>query len=140
MKLPGVDVVCDIEDRLPFKDNTVDGIRVIQVLEHVRDLIFVLEEFWRVCKEFIRPTKKKFWAYIWETLKDKFANRFPDIYENTWLKIFSARHLEVRLIVRKDENKKGIISSGKNRRKQRCRGDDSQLGNEGRGGRCIQII
>jgi len=101
VKLPGVDVVCDIEDRLPFKDNTVDGIRVIQVLEHVRDLIFVLEEFWRVCKEFIRPTKKKFWAYIWETLKDKFANRFPDIYENTWLKIFSARHLEVRLVVKK---------------------------------------
>jgi len=108
VKLPGVDVVCDIEEGLPFKDNTVDGIRVIQVLEHVRDLIFVLEEFWRVCKEFIRPTKKKFWAYIWETLKDKF--------------------------------KEGIISSGKNRRKQRCRRDDSQLGNEGRGGRCIQII
>ena len=101
VKLPGVDVVCDIEEGLPFKDNTVDGIRVIQVLEHVRDLIFVLEEFWRVCKEFIRPTKKKFWAYIWETLKDKFANRFPDIYENTWLKIFSARHLEVRLVVKK---------------------------------------
>ena len=152
VKLPGVDVVCDIEEGLPFKDNTVDGIRVIQVLEHVRDLIFVLEEFWRVCKEgaeieilvpywnrvgafrdpthvrfftyrtfdhfteysrfpnfyskarfeiayrkikFIRPTKKKFWAYIWETLKEKFANMFPDIYENTWLKIFSARHLEV---------------------------------------------
>ena len=51
IKLSGVDVVCDIEEGLPFKDNTVDGIRVIQVLEHVRDLIFVLEEFWRVCKE-----------------------------------------------------------------------------------------
>lgn len=48
VKLQGVDVICDIERGLPFKDNTIDGIRVIPVSEHVRDLIFVLEKFWRV--------------------------------------------------------------------------------------------
>ena len=160
VKLQGVDIICDIEQGLPFKDDTVDGIRIIQVLEHVRDLIFVLEEFWRACKDgaeikilvpywnrvgaFRDPTHVRFFTYrtfdhftenlrfpnyyskarfeiayrkirfakskkqgiwlllyIWETLKDKFANRFPDIYENTWLKIFCARHLEVRLVVKK---------------------------------------
>lgn len=162
VKLQRIDIISDIEHGLPFKDNAIDGIRVIQVLEHVRDLIFVLEDFWRVCKEgaeieilvpywnrvgaFRDPTHVRFFTYrtfdhftensrfpnyyskirfeiayrrikfakskkqgvwlllyIWETFKDKFANRFPDIYENTWLKIFSARHLEVRLIVKKDK-------------------------------------
>jgi hypothetical protein len=32
----------------------------------------------------------------------KVANRFLDIYEDTWLKIFATRHLEVRLVVKKD--------------------------------------
>ena len=118
---------CEIEHGLPFKGNTVEGIRVIPVPEDVRDSIFVLEDFWRVYKEgaerfpnyyskarfeiayrkikFAKSKKHGIWLllYIWETLKDKFANRFPDIYENTWLKIFCARHLEVRLIVKKDK-------------------------------------
>ena len=159
IKLQGVDVIYDIEQGLPFKDNTIDGIRIIQVLEHVRDLVFVLEELCRVCKNgaeieivvpywnrvgaFRDPTHVRFFTYrtfdhftensrlpnyyskarfkivhrkirfnraksivrfpmyIWETIKEKFANRFPDIYENTWLKIFSAMYLEVRLVVKK---------------------------------------
>lgn len=31
----------------------------------------------------------------------KVANRFPDLYEDTWLKIFAARYLEVRLVVKR---------------------------------------
>lgn len=160
VKLPELDIICDIELGMPFKDSTIEGIRVMQVLEHVKNLIFVMEEFWRVCKPgakievlvpfwnrvaaFRDPTHVRFFTYrtfdhfteesrfpnhytkarfeiarrkitfakskrngvwfmlyIWESLKDRFANRFPDIYENTWLKIFCARHLEVTLIVKK---------------------------------------
>ena len=155
VKLPGVDIICDIEHGLPFKDDSIGGIRVIQVLEHVKDLILVMEEFGRVCKNgakieilvpywnsvgaFRDPTHRRFFAYrtfdhfteniglpnyyckahfiivhrkikfssskkllLWKVIKEYFANEFPNIYENTWLKVFSARYLEVVLQVKKE--------------------------------------
>jgi len=44
------DVVRDIEKGLPFCDNSVDGIFTSHTLEHIEDLVFVMEEMWRVCK------------------------------------------------------------------------------------------
>lgn len=44
------DIVRDIEKGLPFDDNSVDEIFCSHVLEHVKDLIFVMNEFWRVLK------------------------------------------------------------------------------------------
>lgn len=44
------DIVCDIEKGLPFKDNSVDEIRCSHTLEHINNLLFVLREFYRVCK------------------------------------------------------------------------------------------
>lgn len=51
-KLPGVDVVCDITQGLPFKNETVDEIICIHVLEHIQmqNLEFVMKEFHRVLK------------------------------------------------------------------------------------------
>jgi len=47
-----VDVVIDIEKEiLPYKDNTVEEIRVDNVLEHVEELKFFLNECHRVLKE-----------------------------------------------------------------------------------------
>jgi len=44
------DIVCDIEKGLPFQDNSVDEIRCSHTLEHINNLVFVLREFYRVCK------------------------------------------------------------------------------------------
>jgi predicted SAM-dependent methyltransferase len=45
----GVDVVCDIENqRLPFDDSSVDEIYTHHTLEHIGNLVFVMNEFFRV--------------------------------------------------------------------------------------------
>jgi len=52
VKLPEVDIVMNIENKkLPFKNNTIDEIHCYHTLEHVANLSFVLDEFWRVLKE-----------------------------------------------------------------------------------------
>lgn len=43
-------IVRDIERGLPFDDSSVDEMMAIHVLEHIKDLIFVMSEVWRVCK------------------------------------------------------------------------------------------
>jgi len=46
-----VDVVADLEKGLPmFKDNTVDEIYCYHTLEHLDDVEFMMEEFYRVLK------------------------------------------------------------------------------------------
>jgi len=50
VQLPGVDIVCDIEKGLPFKDESVNEIICIHVLEHVENLESVMKEFHRVLK------------------------------------------------------------------------------------------
>ena len=46
----GVDVVADITRGLPFADNSVDGVYMVHVLEHISDLVGFMEELWRVCR------------------------------------------------------------------------------------------
>lgn len=45
-----VDKIVDLEKKLPFKDNSVDEIIVYHVLEHINNLIQLIEEFHRICK------------------------------------------------------------------------------------------
>lgn len=47
----GVDIVRDLRRGLPFADSTMEYIRAKQILEHFNgeDLIFIVEELWRVC-------------------------------------------------------------------------------------------
>jgi SAM-dependent methyltransferase len=49
---PGVDVVTDLEEPLPFSDDTFDHVFAIHVLEHIRDLISLMNELHRI----LRPT------------------------------------------------------------------------------------
>ncbi|MCE5318004.1 MAG: methyltransferase domain-containing protein, partial [Parachlamydia sp.] len=49
--LPGVDVVADINSRLPFEDNSVDLVYASHSLEHVSDLLFTMAEIYRICKD-----------------------------------------------------------------------------------------
>lgn len=44
------DVLRDIEKGMPFDDSSVDEIMCSHTLEHIHDLLFVLREFYRVCK------------------------------------------------------------------------------------------
>lgn len=45
------DIICDIEkEKLPFEDNSVDEIAAYEFLEHMDDLISVMNELWRVLK------------------------------------------------------------------------------------------
>lgn len=45
------DVICNIEkEKLPYKDNSVDEIAIYETLEHLENLIFAMNEMWRVLK------------------------------------------------------------------------------------------
>ena len=73
------DLVCDIENGLPFKDGTVDEVRAFDILEHIKIgmTISAIEEIWRVLVDggmlyhmtpstdgrgaFQDPTHKSFW-------------------------------------------------------------------------------
>ncbi len=50
-KFDGVDFVVNIdEEKLPFKDNNAIQIYCAHTLEHCENIIFIMNEFWRVCK------------------------------------------------------------------------------------------
>jgi len=44
------DVVADLEEPLPFKDNTFSVVFTKNIIEHVKDPTFFVEEVWRVLK------------------------------------------------------------------------------------------
>jgi SAM-dependent methyltransferase len=49
--LPGVDVVCDLDKGgIPFPDDYFGLVYASHSLEHVRDLMAVMTEIWRVCR------------------------------------------------------------------------------------------
>lgn len=48
--LEGVDIVADINEGLPFEENTVDVIFACHSLEHMDDLQQVMDEIFRICK------------------------------------------------------------------------------------------
>lgn len=50
IKWPEVDIVRDIEKGLPFANKTFDKIIARHVLEHIKDLVFVMMEIHRVLK------------------------------------------------------------------------------------------
>jgi len=43
-------IYCDIDTRLPWKDNTFDCVKAFHVLEHAKDREHIINELWRVCK------------------------------------------------------------------------------------------
>jgi SAM-dependent methyltransferase len=48
--IPNVDVVCDLNGGLPFKDGSIDGVYVYHILEHLEDFLATMNEIWRVCR------------------------------------------------------------------------------------------
>ena len=45
-----VDVVCDLQQSIPVRSDSVDAIYAFGVLEHLDDTVRVMEEIYRVCK------------------------------------------------------------------------------------------
>lgn len=51
VQLPGVDVVCDLgKSQLPFDDDSIDVFYAYHLLEHLPNLLDVVEELWRCAK------------------------------------------------------------------------------------------
>ncbi len=50
IKLPGVDVVHNLNKGIPFADNSVDQVYAQHFLEHVDDLVFMMKEIYRVLR------------------------------------------------------------------------------------------
>lgn len=52
--LPGVDVVADLDDcartRLPFADDSVEELKMVHTLEHIRDTLGLMSELHRVAR------------------------------------------------------------------------------------------
>ena len=49
-KKKGVDIVHDLEKGIPLEDNTVDLVSASHILEHISNLMFLMDEIWRVCR------------------------------------------------------------------------------------------
>jgi ubiquinone/menaquinone biosynthesis C-methylase UbiE len=49
-KGPEVDLMTNIDEKLPIEDNCVEELYTSHVLEHVKDLSFVMSEIHRICK------------------------------------------------------------------------------------------
>jgi SAM-dependent methyltransferase len=49
-KMPGVDVIADMEEGLPFREGCADSIMMYHVLEHVQDFMGVVSELHRILK------------------------------------------------------------------------------------------
>ena len=50
-ELDSVDIVCDLNNGIPLDDNTVDLVKASHILEHIPDLMKIMHEIWRVCKD-----------------------------------------------------------------------------------------
>ncbi len=50
VKLDGIDIICNIEEGLPFDDETISGVFSNFFFEHISNTIFLFKEIYRVCK------------------------------------------------------------------------------------------
>lgn len=49
--LAGVDIVCNLEQRLPFDDDSIDDVYASYFIEHVGDIVKLIRELYRVCRD-----------------------------------------------------------------------------------------
>ncbi len=48
--IPGVEIVADLSRGLPFRDNSLDEVYAIHILEHFDNFIAIMEEIYRACR------------------------------------------------------------------------------------------
>lgn len=89
------DIICNIEDGIPFSDNYLDYIYSKNVLEHIKPdkWLFVLDEIYRIAKdgcilEFILPFDNilvrnhydHYRSFTWGTFKQLYSSHNRDYY------------------------------------------------------------
>lgn len=50
-RLPGVDLVCDLSQGIPLKDNSVDAVYTRHFLEHISNPLLMIEEIHRILRK-----------------------------------------------------------------------------------------
>jgi predicted SAM-dependent methyltransferase len=115
LDLPGVDIVADLNQGLPFlPDNSVDEIHSSSLLEHLADLELTLREIVRVLKpggrsrafvpHFSNPyfysdyTHNKFFGlytfyYFVDAKHQRFTRKVPSFYTDIRLQVFSIQYV-----------------------------------------------
>ena len=80
VELAGVDVVHNLtEFPWPFGDNRFEEVRMVNVLEHLPDLIRTMEEVWRISKDGCRVIIRVPYWNSWKTVGDPtHTNSFHD--------------------------------------------------------------
>jgi ubiquinone/menaquinone biosynthesis C-methylase UbiE len=95
---PGVEVV-DLAERWPWPENSVDQVRAWDIIEHLADKIFTMNELWRVLKPggiveiavpttdgtgaFQDPTHASFWnrrSFLYYEAGNPYRERFAHYY------------------------------------------------------------
>jgi ubiquinone/menaquinone biosynthesis C-methylase UbiE len=100
--LIGVDVVADINEKLPFEDDTFDEILTEHVLEHVSELDALLSELYRITKKegvikIFVPHFTNFGAYTDPTHKRFFGYFTMDYYtENNEMNFYTPVRFKIR--------------------------------------------
>ena len=50
LPLPNVDIVCDLNGKLPLADNSIEEIYASHILEHLPNTVKIVEELYRICQ------------------------------------------------------------------------------------------
>ena len=103
-----IDIVCDVgKYGIPLKDNSVDEIFSFHFLEHVEDVMFVMEEVYRVLKmggivEIVVPHFSNIGSYHW--LHKTYCNaRGLDMVEKNHMHHRYCSNINLKILVRNIE-------------------------------------
>ncbi len=83
LPLKEVDIVANLAEGIPLDDNSVDEVLAENILEHLPDTVFIMEEIWRVCK----PTAKV-------VIKVPYFKSTAAFKDPTHIKFFTERTME----------------------------------------------
>lgn len=83
------DIVADIEKGIPLDDNSVSHIKANMILEHIDDIIFVMNEIWRVLQpagiiEIVVPHESSAMAWADPTHKRVFNEESFGYFCSKW--------------------------------------------------------
>lgn len=109
VNLSGVDIICNLDkEKIPLEDNSVEKVHSTHFMEHAADILFVMEEIWRVCKNgakiiivvpyfnsigaFRDPTHKRFFTYdTFDYFTD--TKKLPSFYSKVKFRIIKKKIL-----------------------------------------------
>ena len=84
-RTPNTDVLASADSFMPFKDDTFDEIFCYHILEHSKDLLFTMNEIWRISKDNSRihirvPYFESIYAFSDPTHKNFFTEKTIEFF------------------------------------------------------------